>query len=761
MSQRINPQEITLLQAKAGWEGELSQIFFVLVEDGKITSSKHDAVLTIFGNTTNGVSCVNDNSNDKDYFSELKRVANNSGLTISSHFKDPHIFEFITSPNKDVAKLGKQFDEITRLETDLIYYILEQKRKNPNVNFICVGDWIKEYNENRCFTDKPLASPECVNSMYILVDYSIAKMKKFVNPMPEGVPIDNAQLAALIQKKLDHSVQYNFVAALGKKMGSVLVDIFDANNSIGNDIKQLKLIQKKMGQALVEVQKRGYTDSELNLEVKKFQEQIRYWHVIIDDKQKRKRLLYLAENNAEKTCQFIRENISENRKLAKLEGFFFLLSLRILTETSFVQSTASTSKNKYLFYLKTKLSNLIHSLSENDKKLLHDIKGWSPEQKNLLYIAIAGSAEALTVNFSKNKKESFTIKDVIESTLGWSQNDICDFLPNAPTKPIESTLEPSMPQIRSKKHPEELNRVLLEYRASARQNVATAEQEMLNTIFQATQLSKTTYLHKKDGTQLGLGLESEVKELANEEFFEKNVNQALQLIKQCNPFPQKETTKYKQIKSKLDAMLSHDERDITLKQINYVFVKLNSADVLINELLIELYSDKINNFFTFPLKTPDDRYYKYIQQRYALTSKVMPIKIDRNDANQSGLQSSSLFSGGEIKLTPIEKFKNNMTIALAEYKKDDRLKRKEKVSEMLNLAPEVMNPDTIEQLLDNINEELNRTSLIPRAGKSSSLRDLLNPHLLEMLKKLPGSNNKKLEKDFSSHLRNSAIKPKR
>lgn len=758
MSMRFTPEEeIDLIQPTVGWEGELKEITFILIQNNKITLSENDAVLSIFKKTEHGVSGENDDMEYAGFLSKLEKIADEEGYTLNTFSNAVHIFEFITSPTNNYNDISTQFAEVARLQLDLIQYLFNLKKHNPDMKLVCINEWIKDYNTNRRSPHKPLVASSQANEMYIVVDDSIERIIKSVNSKTLDLPNG-------FQKHLKHHVQFNFVASLGKKMGSMLAEIYEANNTTNAIKEDVVALEKEMADEIMKLKAIGKTNDEINYFRIKFQEKINIKKEFIDRREKRKNILYRAENNAEIACQFLREKITllnhdekkehkQNRKFVKLEGFFFLLSMRILTETSRVFVTNSSPKNMYLFFLKTQLSDLVHCLSMQDKALLQDLEKWPMADKDKLLAHIAGSAEALTVSY-KIGAENFTIKDVLESALGWTQNKMCDKLPGASIKKIDpAPVEPVTTQIRSKNLNYPLRRVLLEFRASQNQNIFESEREMENILRCSAKFCKTSYIHKKEGTFMQ-HQNAEVKQIHSEYFIEENVDNAIKFISQYVPFPKKPSELFVAVKNELNSILSHEDPDITLKQINYLYIKLKSSDSSINQVIFDLYSEKIFDLFRPPLKEIDDKYIGYIMQRYALTNKIPQVVAFLNSNSRAnvpgpGQQYSGLFSHAEEKLININEFRSRLEDALGKYTEADKLKRKAKITALISLAPELMNKNEVYDLLHSINQELNRVSFFG-GGKSVVLRNLLNPLLRDMLFSLKIEDNKNLESAFSS-----------
>lgn len=556
MRMRMTSEEsLALIQPTVGWEGELHQIVFVVVRDKKIVFD--DNVLKVFESKEHRISCENDYTTDNR--KEVNEVAKANRLTVSNQYKCLHILEFVTSPTKKMEEIEKQLTEIARLEEDLIRYIFFRKEENELKTLLCIKDWIDDYN--RRFPNAQLTQTDATKEMYILMDYSITQMKESVKKF---------SLESL-QKNLKHSVQYNFVASLGKKMGSQLVGLLDVTNKERNK-----------------------------------------------DKIKN---LFAAENNSENACQWIRNILGSGRKFAKLEGFFFLLSMRIVTETSYVfLSETSSEKNKYFFFLKTKLSELLLSLSERDKNVLEKISTCGEKEKNQFLALIAGSYEALTASFQINQIR-FTVKQVLESALGWEKNDICDLLPNTPTKDIVIPFEPEDPQIHHKLHELPFIRVVLENRSAMDKTTSESMHEMQEMLKHSADLSMTSFLHKQYGTSRAESANSEFKEINSGVIIENNMNVASNIIER---FRTKDRN-YKITKLQLDKLLSHTDKDITLKQINYLFIKMKNQDPDIDKMLIELFAEKIKAFFPPVLNANDKSYLKYVATRYILSTEIPEI----------------------------------------------------------------------------------------------------------------------------------------
>lgn len=488
MSTGRHNRDIKITQATIGVEVELKEIRFVLINRKVISYVKGNDVLPIAEATDLGVEVVQDNKKTSDFFSALESIANNKKLTITKKTNLSHIFEFFTHPTHDLDHLDLQFEEIAVLETDLIRYLLYIKKNYPDRKLICVKDWIDfSYNVNPNHKNKIKATENSEN-MFILVDYSTNQFK-----------LTNHSISKEIQLTTQQYVQFNFVTALRKKMGTFFVTIF-YNNSTFNQLKE-KL--QKLKEDTESSEEKGDYDPLWYKKIETLQEDI-------TNLTKKRDILLQSEKNAEKACNYIRSVYNDmslhedqlkeyklnsnpaNRKLIKLEGLFFILSTRILTETTFMIRGSSTAKNNYLFFLKTQLSDLVNCLSLNDKALLYHMNSWSDENKNQLFAYIAGSKWVLTKNYY-NQHVPYKVYDVLRSALGWTAAVYCDYFPTASVKTFKHPVEPE-----GIRRGLPLGRVLFEYRGSKFLTLSEAKKEAHLILKKSSELCKTTHLHKKE-----------------------------------------------------------------------------------------------------------------------------------------------------------------------------------------------------------------------------------------------------------------------
>lgn len=680
MSLRIDPQK-PVASPTVGYEGELRTIRFILIKNGKqMEVVKGDEVLSVFYPTKNRVECVIDNSDvDSDLLAQLEKIAEERNLSISDSCKQiSHIFEFVTLPASTTEEIKIQFEEIARIERHLLKYLFTQKISDQNKKLVCVKDWIDDYNQS-CFPNESLQGSDNASEMYIILNYSLGQLK--LNNRQQNVLInfpsnENLQkLSEEIQPTLLHNPQFNFVASLGKKMGSLLVDMqeennFNLKNSRGTQINSL---------------------------------------------------LLQAETNAEKACQLINSIYGEEKrdeyrdvwkkatsfKMAKLEGFFFILAMRILTETTFIKiDSRETNKNKYPFFVKTQLSDLIFSLSETDKLLLASINTtWTDVQKLKLMASISGSFEALTV-FYPMGKQFFTIKNMLECVLGWRKesNKICNAFPNSSTKSFKPPLEPVMPGWRSKLHQDALRWVLLEQRLVMIRTLVASETTMYRLLEQANEFFKPTYKQKQywrgwdedtalqymGNAEVSIYSKYELKEglklyhpslyhcnffqrLQRENFkqfseldeFEKMIKTVKQDFEQDVIFAENnikkaikliETTSVENLKNSLQTCFFHKDANIYLKQLNHLFILIKSSKVVskerilsVQKQLIELYSEKIFSLFQAPLKDGEEEYIRYLFSRYLITKAAPAVKdffilLLKNNAKQNEKTAESVIS---------------------------------------------------------------------------------------------------------------------
>src|SRR5579872_2122729 len=336
---RMRPEELNLIQPTIGWEGELEFVVFVLIRDNQITSQAGDQILHIFSPTKKGVSCDQDESYIDDfYLAELKEIAHEKSLQLDQ-ITSSNIFEFVTSPAANTADLDTQFAEVTQIEVDLIRYLLEQKKAGLT-RLVSVKKWIDNYNLR--FPDNSLPSLPDTNEMFIVLNECISRIKYALPHLDLDNWTDSVQLAKIIQQQLKHYVQFNFVAHFGKKMGSMLNKIVEANDS------RIYLKQDiiRFSKTLLNLEKKDPSDI---VEINKLKDKIAYFEYSITRIEKQKNILLQSEINAARACHFIRSKYSSSQgskigekksienethpKLIKLEGFFFILSMRILTET--------------------------------------------------------------------------------------------------------------------------------------------------------------------------------------------------------------------------------------------------------------------------------------------------------------------------------------------------------------------------------------------------------------------------------------------
>lgn len=623
MSMRIDPTD-NPFNATVGFEGEVRTIKFVLVFDGQMKLAEGDMVLSIIQPTRAGVEIVQDNSVDPRFHQQLKGIAEEKELTLQP-MEGAHIFEFVTQPATHSNDLKKQFAEIAQMQSHLINYLIKQQKTNTS-GLINVKEWIDAYNIS--YPKEKLIPSADADNMFIALDYSI-KLLNLTRSQPA---------ADVIQKQLSHGVQFNFVAALGKNMGHKLVEIFDENNRIPDFKNHIDLMQKSIKKTTEMLATLKFTNkNEINSYIAKPLQEIKQAEEFLKALEIERTILLQAQINANKSCEYIKkqyssDNIFAQRKMNKLDGFFFILAMRMLTQTKYIPSSAS-SKNKYLFFLKTQLADLIDSLSENDKLQLKKINStWSRAQKNELLSLIAGSSEALTIGY-KIKGVDFTLKNVLESALGWGEkvSQLCNLFPGACIKTITPPFEPTALGLHRKTSDKPLRRILLEYRASQMMTLRQSFQEMEKTLARAILFCKTTYLHKQNGRNQSTLFQkkwesSEVKQEDNlgSKPVEKNVNAAMGLIW---------SSKTDDLKELLQELVFDNDIDITLKQINYLFLRIQDSKIIaearkeaVQTILKEFYFEKIVEHFKYPLQQSSEAYLKYVRERYAIINKIPKLK---------------------------------------------------------------------------------------------------------------------------------------
>jgi len=683
MSLRIDPQK-PVTSPTVGYEGELRAIRFILIKNDKkqMEVVKGDEVLSVFYPTKNRVECVIDNSGvDSDLFAQLEKIAEERNLSISDSCKlTSHIFEFVTLPASTTEEIKVQFEEIARIEQHLLRYLFAQKISDQNKKLVCVKDWIDDYNKS-CFPNEPLQSSDNASEMHIVLDYSLKQLQ--LNNQQQSV-LDNfpnnenlQKLSEELQPTLLHNPQFNFVASLGKKMGTLLVDMQQENNI---NIKHCR-----------------------NTQITK--------------------LLLHAQTNAEKACQLINSIYSEEKKeeedksvwkkatslkMAKVEGFFFILAMRILTETTFIKiDSRETDKNKYPFFVKTQLSDLIFSLSETDKRLLASINtAWTDAQKLKLLASISGSFEALAVYYQIGK-EFFTVKNMLESVLGWRKDSdkICNKFPNNSIKTFKPPYEPIMPGWRSKQHQDALRWVLLEQRLVMFRTLVASEKTMYRLLEQTNEFFKPT--HKQKQYWQGWGEDAALQYMGNPEvsthlkyefkegiklyhpslyychFFQKLQREHSKQLAELNKFQQDidavkqgfeqdtvfaennikmaikiiEISSIENLKNTLQSGFFHKDADIYLKQLNHLFILIKSNKVIskeriisIQKQLIELYSEKIFSLFQVPLKDGEDAYIRYLCSRYIITKAAPALKDFFNFLLKNNAKQNEKVAGSAVSL---------------------------------------------------------------------------------------------------------------
>jgi len=677
----ITPEELKIILPTVGCECELHAIRFLVIRKNKIIFVGNEKVLSVFNSILNGIACAHDANHDPRTPAELKRIAAKENLSLTKKKKTSYIFEFITHPKNDAADIDHQFNSLTQIETNLIEYLLTYYHQT-NYNLLPVKDWLKQFPKDQLSADAD------ANHMHILLDYSIQNLQ-LSNIQKNSNNLH--QIAQDVQRKLKHHVQFNFVVALGTRMGSMLVEMMGKNNNLSKYKENLDNILINIG----EIKQCDISKEPFKTYLQDAEKHAEQLINKIAKKEKQISILLQSENNAENACIYIRSQARKNeiknsdaessddpahRKLIKLEGFFFILSMRILTETNYITlGPTETPKNKYPFFLKTQLSDLIDSLSENDKALLFAIQHtWSDKQKNDLLARIAGSHQALTVQYHMGEEKDFTVKDVIESALGWRNDrpNLCNWFPGASIKPlIPRPVEPEIKGLRSKKHKEPLQRVLLEYRHSKNKTLSNSLKEMKNMLNLSANFCKTTYLHKQRLDQLSQqemveylmmpdepakekasfvqmlnlyrpSILSEIRSIIPEEIenieayqqdldeknkthflsgerVDVNTNKAMELILSDESL---------NLKEKLQELILSSDTDLTLKQINYLYLLTSHSEHLsqdrkasVERILIELYSEKIFSHFKFPLESSQIQYVNYIMKFYPITNHILDV----------------------------------------------------------------------------------------------------------------------------------------
>ncbi len=593
-----------ITEPSVGIELEVHAIPFIYKRDNKLFYVS-DIVQIL---KAPGIKVEDDSVTDINFVSELKKIALKENVVLENLKKTSFVFEFVTDPVKNLTQLEHQFQEIARLETSLISYLLLKKRFFQK-SFVCVKEWLDQLPENEITPGKR------TDEMFILVDYSIENLQLTGEQKQNN---DITQVSEEIQKKLKHQVQFNFVVALSKKMGSMFVEILDTNNKIS---KKKILLHNE----LKRYEQLNHAD-DLQKSLKKIAQHEKY----IESHEIERRILLHAEYNAERACEHIQSQAKEKkvesallknpaqRDLAKLNGLFFILSMRILTETTYIPLAKNVcQKSKYPFFIKTQLSRLVHCISENDKVLLNEIEAWDEDQKNHLFALIAGSYQALTMRFTTANGNTYTVRDVIQSTIFCFRQDylpLCDLFPNASIKSFEIPVEPK--GIRSKE--QSVERVLVEYRKSVDKTLSEALEEMKKLLHVAANFCKTTYLRKQELSQGidGLAKYQGTFDAAQYAEVDDNISRAIDCIL---------ITLLPDFKNAIREILFVEDADTTLKQINYFFQIASNLEDTSEEhknILRQLYVEAIFTIFSFPINAAGQHYINYIRKFYDLTVDV-------------------------------------------------------------------------------------------------------------------------------------------
>ncbi len=246
---RRRQDQVAFTRSTVGFEGELHAIRLLLIDEDPVSGQKimgktgSGEVLEIFPKTKNRIHCVTDTKVTSAVFrADIERIASLVGYDLSD-ISHSNIFEFVTLPTDDLRELKDQFNEIVRIEKDLIHYILKQKKDKPRLELICVKSWIDDYNDR--YPDSPLPPSQDSSRMYILLKYSCKELIKEAQEKEDEQKNEISERADFIQNKLMHYVQYNFVMALDTKMGSQLIQVFEANSHISENLNKIKELKEQ------------------------------------------------------------------------------------------------------------------------------------------------------------------------------------------------------------------------------------------------------------------------------------------------------------------------------------------------------------------------------------------------------------------------------------------------------------------------------------------------------------------------------------
>lgn len=689
----LDPNALKKIKPTVGTEVEMKQIPIVLIDvephtQKKIISVvKGDTVLQIFNKTNNGIQGVQDARQiNASFKSEINEIANQSWYFKPS-INSALILELFTPPTDNALQVSQQFQEIAQIETDLIHYLYKEFQNDQNIRFISLKAWIDDYNKRH--PTNPLPSTDESERMYIPLVFSIKELIATFDEEKKPKGNDLFQTAQLTQESLLQRIQYNFSTALHGRMGSMLLELCETEQPQIEWEHQITICKQKILEFELLIKSNPDSYDEILLDIKKQNELLDFFQEKLRQYRLKKDILKISEINAQKACRLIQdfekhnaESKKPDRDLFKLEGFFFLLSMRFTTETSDLSPQGETTdKSKYLFFLKTKLSDLIYSLSQNDRLLLEDI-GQNTELRLQILTLIAGSSEALTVRFGR-----FTALDLIESALQWRKDSrpICDRLPNAPLKPL---IPPPIPLgLHRKIESAPQRRILLEYRPYTNEPLLHAENNTKNMLERATEFCETAFsiksiderLLNKDTaaaylkrTEISINEKSrfvqslkvhhsaiyelllnenstELHHIAMHEskvtqemqeterrftLIERNTDTAFHFISNLTHFPSRGSTEYEELTNQLRRVLFHEDANQTLKQINFLFLKCQGSTSIspqiikpLIEILMKFYTEQMMSMFPLPLKPHDTKRIQHIQKRYALTEKI-PVVLE-------------------------------------------------------------------------------------------------------------------------------------
>ncbi|GEM_PF-4421993 len=406
--------------------------------------------------TTEGITsnkALRDDSKLKTSNGELVNIGFADKNFSLSNSRLANIFEFSTDPLSSPEEIDLAVKRIGIIEQSLAEYI--SVKVNEGIDLINFATWAEDFNKTH------IAEPDLQISLDLdgKEMYIIAKPSK--DALPKKIP-DMQQTAELL-----HYPQFNFSASLETMAANKLENILSqeittsvANKSLPKIISaenELKLL------ATLVAKDPSYADmvplKEANLQKAK---------APVDRLAQQQQILQSSGEASKKTLDVIHQHVDKHNeaspKLKKLQGFLFILSNYVTTETAKWPQLDSTPKNKYLFFVKHSVSDILkHCLSERDQTLLKDLIN-KPEAQDAIITELAGGKQNLnkimySYDSANSEKIDVSVRDFLMSSLGWKEENekVCDKLPTAGK--ILPPLEPE--GLRSKS---QLSRIVLELR---------------------------------------------------------------------------------------------------------------------------------------------------------------------------------------------------------------------------------------------------------------------------------------------------------